>query len=151
MGEIQSIEPVKFFCGLLYTQEFLLDSIVTKLSKTFGELEDPSESWPFNTTTYYQKEMGTKILRCFIFFKELRMPDELVALKKKTNKLEKEFVVQKVERPTNRSYYVNVPVVLAEAIDLQKGDQWEWLVEDKNTLILSRIKTKPKRRFSHKR
>ena len=29
--------------------------------------------------------------------------------------------VQKVERPTNRSYYVNLPVVLAEAISLQKG------------------------------
>jgi antitoxin component of MazEF toxin-antitoxin module len=47
--------------------------------------------------------------------------------------------VQKVERPTNRSYYVNLPVVLAEAIDLQKGEQWEWSMEDKNTLVLSRV------------
>jgi len=59
--------------------------------------------------------------------------------------------VQKVERPTNRSYYVNLPVVLAESIELQKGDEWEWLVEDKNTLILSRVKKKEKRRFSSKR
>ena len=59
--------------------------------------------------------------------------------------------VQKVERPTNRSYYVNLPVVLAESIELQKGDEWEWLVEDKNTLILSRGKKKEKRRFSSKR
>jgi antitoxin component of MazEF toxin-antitoxin module len=56
--------------------------------------------------------------------------------------------VQKVERPTNRSYYVNLPVVLAEAIDLQKGDEWEWSVEDKNTLVLSRVKKKEKRHFS---
>jgi antitoxin component of MazEF toxin-antitoxin module len=59
--------------------------------------------------------------------------------------------VQKVERPTNRSYYVNLPVVLAEAIELQKGDEWEWLIEDNNTLILSRVKKKEKRRFSSKR
>jgi bifunctional DNA-binding transcriptional regulator/antitoxin component of YhaV-PrlF toxin-antitoxin module len=59
--------------------------------------------------------------------------------------------VQKVERPTNRSYYVNLPVVLAESIELQKGDEWEWLVEDKNTLILSRVKQKEKRRLSSKR
>jgi antitoxin component of MazEF toxin-antitoxin module len=58
--------------------------------------------------------------------------------------------VQKVDRPTNRSYYVNLPVVLAEAIDLQKGDQWEWLIEDNNTLILSRVRKKEKRRFSSK-
>jgi antitoxin component of MazEF toxin-antitoxin module len=54
--------------------------------------------------------------------------------------------VQKVERPTNRSYYVNLPVVLAEAIDLQKGEQWEWSMEDKNTLIFSRVKKKEIRR-----
>ena len=47
--------------------------------------------------------------------------------------------VQKVDRPTNRSYYVNLPVVLAEAIGLQKGEQWEWSMEDKNTLMLAQI------------
>ena len=46
--------------------------------------------------------------------------------------------VQKVERPTNRSYYLNLPVVLAEAMELSKGEAWEWFVEDKNTLVLSR-------------
>lgn len=54
--------------------------------------------------------------------------------------------VQKVQRPTNRSYYVNLPVVLAETISLQKGEAWEWLMEDKNTLILSRVKKVTKRR-----
>jgi antitoxin component of MazEF toxin-antitoxin module len=54
--------------------------------------------------------------------------------------------VQKVDRPTNRSYYVNLPVVLAEAISLQKGEQWEWTMEDKNTLILARVKKQEKRR-----
>ena len=58
--------------------------------------------------------------------------------------------VQKVERPTNRSYYVNLPVVLAEAIDLQKGEQWEWSMEDKNTLVLSRVKKRKIRRRSRK-
>ena len=54
--------------------------------------------------------------------------------------------VQKVQRPTNRSYYVNLPVVLAEAISLQKGEEREWSMEDKNTLILSRVKKVEKRR-----
>jgi hypothetical protein len=28
--------------------------------------------------------------------------------------------VQKVERPTNRSYYVNFPLAMAEALDIKK-------------------------------
>ena len=54
--------------------------------------------------------------------------------------------IQKVERPTNRSYYVNLPVALAEAIDIEKGEDVEWNVEDKNTLVLTRIKKLPKRK-----
>ena len=46
--------------------------------------------------------------------------------------------LQKVERPTNRSYYVNLPVPVAEAIEALKGETFEWLIEDKNTLVLRR-------------
>lgn len=55
--------------------------------------------------------------------------------------------VQKVERPTNRSYYLNLPVVLAETMDLTKGEEWEWFVEDKNTLVLVRKTKKPRRKL----
>ncbi|MDH7503165.1 MAG: hypothetical protein QHJ82_10725 [Verrucomicrobiota bacterium] len=55
--------------------------------------------------------------------------------------------VQKVERPTNRSYYVNLPVALAEAIGVQKGEEMEWFLEDKNTLLLTRVRKQKMRRF----
>jgi hypothetical protein len=50
--------------------------------------------------------------------------------------------VQKVERPTNRSYYVNLPVVLAETLGIKKGEVWQWRVQDQNTLVFSRLKVK---------
>jgi len=53
--------------------------------------------------------------------------------------------VQKVERPTNRSYYVNMPVVLAETLGIKKGEEWQWSVKDQNTLVFSRVKTKTAR------
>jgi hypothetical protein len=55
--------------------------------------------------------------------------------------------LQKVERPTNRSYYVNFPVALAEAMDMAKGEEFVWIVEDKNTLIFKRKKTRAPRRL----
>lgn len=51
--------------------------------------------------------------------------------------------LQKVERPTNRSYYVNLPVVLAETLGFTKGDVLEWSVKDQTTLILRRITNHP--------
>jgi len=55
--------------------------------------------------------------------------------------------IQKVERPTNRSYYVNLPVVVAEALAIEKGEQFQWSIEDKNTLVLTRGKPKKSRKL----
>ena len=59
--------------------------------------------------------------------------------------------MQKVDRPTNRSFYLNFPVVLAEALAIQKGEQFEWLVEDKNTLVLHRLRHRKPRKFNKAR
>jgi bifunctional DNA-binding transcriptional regulator/antitoxin component of YhaV-PrlF toxin-antitoxin module len=55
--------------------------------------------------------------------------------------------IQKVDRPTNRSYYVNFPVALAEALGIEKGEEFHWLLEDKNTLVLERQKPKRPRKL----
>jgi hypothetical protein len=55
--------------------------------------------------------------------------------------------VQKVERPTNRSYYVNFPVALAEAMGMKKGEEFVWIVEDKNTLLFRRKQARAPREF----
>jgi len=48
--------------------------------------------------------------------------------------------IQKVERPTNTSFYVNFPAAIAEATDVRKGEEMEWFVEDRNTFILRRVR-----------
>lgn len=57
--------------------------------------------------------------------------------------------IQKVQRPTNRSFYLNFPVALAEAMGVEKGEEFEWVVEDRNTLILKRLKEQPSARKQH--
>lgn len=47
--------------------------------------------------------------------------------------------LQKVERPTNKSYYINFPVALVESLSMEKGEEFEWVIEDKNTLIFKRV------------
>lgn len=50
--------------------------------------------------------------------------------------------LQKISRPTNRSFYVTLPVVLVEALQLEKGEEWQWTVDDLNTLVLHRARPK---------
>ena len=59
--------------------------------------------------------------------------------------------IQKVDRPTNRSYYLNFPVALAEALVVKKGEEFEWLVEDKNTLVLQRLRRAKPRKLNKSR
>ena len=46
--------------------------------------------------------------------------------------------LQKINRPTNKSFFVSVPVVFVEAMEMEKGEVLEWILEDKNTLVLQR-------------
>jgi antitoxin component of MazEF toxin-antitoxin module len=48
--------------------------------------------------------------------------------------------IQKVERPTNQSFYVNLPSAVAQSMGIEKGDVFEWAVENKNLLLLKRVK-----------
>lgn len=60
--------------------------------------------------------------------------------------------VQVIRRgPKNRQYYMICPAPLAQALEIQKGELVEWVVEDKRTLILRRniAAKKSTRRPSH--
>jgi antitoxin component of MazEF toxin-antitoxin module len=57
--------------------------------------------------------------------------------------------LQKVERPTNRSFHVNLPAAIADAVQLDKGEELEWFIEDKNTLILRRRKPAKPLKLKH--
>ena len=56
--------------------------------------------------------------------------------------------IQKVDRPTNRSFYLNFPSPIADSVNMQKGEELEWLVEDRNTFVIKR--TKPRKSFLKK-
>lgn len=47
--------------------------------------------------------------------------------------------IQKVERGTTKSFYVNFPAAVAEASNIEKGEAMEWIIEDKNSFTLLRV------------
>jgi hypothetical protein len=48
--------------------------------------------------------------------------------------------IQRVDRPTNRSFYLNFPSPIADSVNMQKGEELEWQVEDRNTFVVKRVK-----------
>jgi bifunctional DNA-binding transcriptional regulator/antitoxin component of YhaV-PrlF toxin-antitoxin module len=47
--------------------------------------------------------------------------------------------IQVIERSNHtRQFYLICPAPLAEALELEKGEAIEWIVEDRNTLVLKR-------------
>ena len=48
--------------------------------------------------------------------------------------------IQRVDRGQTKSYYVNFPVAVAEAARIVKGEEMEWLLEDRNTFVLRRAR-----------
>lgn len=49
-------------------------------------------------------------------------------------------IMQKVERPTNQSFYINFPSALAQSMEVKKGEEFEWVIENKNLCLLKRVK-----------
>ena len=60
--------------------------------------------------------------------------------------------VQVIERAKGqRQFYLICPASLAQALEIEKGETIEWVVEDKWTLRVRRVEARQKRRSHGKR
>jgi hypothetical protein len=48
--------------------------------------------------------------------------------------------VQLIERQESQQWYINFPAPLAQAMEFEKGEVIEWVVQDKDTLVLHRTR-----------
>lgn len=47
--------------------------------------------------------------------------------------------IQRVERVSTKSFYVNLPAAIAEAGNISKGEEMEWHIHDRDTYVLKRV------------
>jgi hypothetical protein len=47
--------------------------------------------------------------------------------------------LQVIERGQNRQFYLICPAALAQALEMEKGEELEWVVEDKSTFRIKRV------------
>lgn len=88
MGVPGKFERVKLIIGIIYRDENYLERAVSELKSIFGEIDLESAIFRFDVTEYYVREMGEGLKRKFFSFRNLFDPEELPAIKIKTNEIE---------------------------------------------------------------
>lgn len=88
MGKPANPKPALLFTGILYSDESYLSKAKESLLNSFGSafMETPPVSWDFSK--YYKEEIGSPIMRTFIFFKNLINRAEIADIKLRTNDIE---------------------------------------------------------------
>jgi len=122
MREILRPLPVKLFMGMLSPDPALFDTCADIVRREYGPVDYQSELVPWTNSDFYTEEMGSGILRKFIFFERVMDPGDLSAIKINTTMLEKNFAVQAGHRVRRRinldpGYVTEAKVVLATAKD----------------------------------
>jgi bifunctional DNA-binding transcriptional regulator/antitoxin component of YhaV-PrlF toxin-antitoxin module len=51
--------------------------------------------------------------------------------------------VQLIKRKASEQWYINFPSAVAQAMEFQRGELVEWIIEDKGQLVLRRLKVPP--------
>lgn len=51
--------------------------------------------------------------------------------------------IQVIQRKGSQQYYVNFPAQVAQALDVQKGEEVEWTIHDRSTIVLVRKDVPP--------
>jgi len=46
--------------------------------------------------------------------------------------------IQVIKRARNEQFYINFPSAIAQAMEFERGEVVEWIIEDKQRLILKR-------------
>ncbi len=119
MAKTRMHRPVKLIAGLLGGDEDLLRRARQKLTHRFGDVDLESDLWDFDSTDYYEAEMGPSLRRWFISFARLIRPDDLPQIKLETNRMEEEIaedcLLSEIVRPVNIDPgYIDLPkLVLA--------------------------------------
>ena len=102
MGTARDPRPAKYFVGLLSSDVQLLNSVETDLRAILGAIDCRSETLPWNVSRFYEKEMGTGLLRRFVSFCLLASPGHLAEIKLQTQRVEEKYrTVERNRRKVN--------------------------------------------------
>lgn len=119
MSRPQPPKPAKLIIGLFTRKLEVMTAVVAELLNGFGPIDLVSPIFPFDFTTYYEKEMGSPLFRRIIVFKSLIQQEDLAAVKLRTNEIERVFA-----EDGNRQINIDPGYLLMERLVLATGKNY---------------------------
>ncbi len=122
MAQTRTVEPVVRFCAIFSRDAESRRWAAERLTERWGEIERSTVEIPFDAGGYYEREMGTDLVKRWVAFRRIALPDELADWKLETNQLEREFA-ETFEGPEPRplnldpGYVTQAKLVLATTKD----------------------------------
>ena len=116
MSRPKAPQPAKLVIGVLLNDTKIMDELAEELPKRFGEIDIISPWFTFDYTNYYEKEMGSNLIRRMMAFVPLINQDELATVKTITNEIEGKY-----EKEGNRLVNIDPGYLLLERFVLATG------------------------------
>ena len=116
MSVPQTPMPAKLVIGIITTESKMIENLVTEFISRFGQIDLVSRWMNFNYTTYYEREMGSPLLRRVFAFKTLISQADLSAFKLATNRMEQQYL-----RKGRRRVNIDPGYMLRERFVLASG------------------------------
>ena len=122
MAQAGQPKPVKLICGMISARKELFARAAERMAEAIGAVAITSQVWDFDFTEYYDRQMGSPLLRRFVAFADLSQPDKLIDVKLLANEIEAEFARELPDgppRPINLDpgYIAESKLVLASMKD----------------------------------
>jgi hypothetical protein len=112
----QHVIPVKLIIAFIYNQNEIFREALELTQDIWGVSDYQSQEYFFDSTQYYEPEMGKPLFRCFNSFQKLIDPSGLADIKLTTNHLENILAVNNKRRINLDSGYLDYDkLVLASA------------------------------------
>lgn len=128
MGIEKEFKRVKLLIGIIFKNPEKYNIVKQRLENFFSPVDLESDKIPFDSTTYYNEEMGFPLFRRFLSFKNLISPEDLPDIKIFTNNIELETAnLNKRSINLDPGYLSEANVIIATTknyyhrIPLQKG------------------------------
>lgn len=51
--------------------------------------------------------------------------------------------VQRIARKSSQQWFINFPAAVAQAMEFERGETVEWIIEDRSQLVLRRLRVPP--------
>jgi hypothetical protein len=118
MGTARQPQPVKLVLSLLSGDQSLVAKASDSLSQVWGTFDFESKLLPFEHTDYYAAEFGDGLQRRVVSAERLVSPEELPAVKRQTNDIERALAQSGRRRVNIDPGYVSLgKLVLASTKD----------------------------------